>query len=180
MPLHRYFALFTLIGALCAHAEPWARVDTAAQTLTVYSQSGVALLVIKRIALGSGGVADMHYRGDNTTPRGDYRIRAIRSSHRFITFYELDYPKTSQAEQAFRDGRLSRETRDLIVAQNDIGERPPQHTILGGWIGIHGIGDGNPQIHRFYDWTDGCIAMDNEALARFGEWADIGMRVEIR
>lgn len=172
--------LVLLFVAMPAHAEPWALVDTVAQTLTVFSTSGVALVTIDHIALGSGGVSNVHYRGDKTTPRGDYRIRAIRKSHRFVTFYELDYPKTEQAEHAFQNGRLSAETRDLIAQQNDAGVRAAQESILGGWIGIHGIGRGNPDIHRTFNWTDGCIALDNEALAAFGEWADVGMRVVIR
>ncbi|GHD67040.1 L,D-transpeptidase family protein [Jeongeupia chitinilytica] len=169
-----------LLTALPARAEPWTLVDTAAQTLTVYSTSGVPLVTVDHVAIGSGGVSDVHYRGDNTTPRGDYRIRAIRKSHRFITFYELDYPKTAQAEQAFREGRMSAQTRDLITGQNDAGARAAQNSILGGWIGIHGVGRGNMDIHRSFNWTDGCIALDNDALAAFGEWAEVGMRVEIR
>ncbi|WP_432723917.1 L,D-transpeptidase [Jeongeupia wiesaeckerbachi] len=169
-----------LLATLSARAEPWALVDTGAQTLTVFSTSGVALLTVDHVAIGSGGVSDVHYRGDNTTPRGNYRIRAIRKSHRFVTFYELDYPQTAQAEQAFRDGRLSAATRDLIAQQNDAGHRAVQRSILGGWIGIHGVGMGNPDIHRSFNWTDGCVALDNDALAAFGEWADVGMRVEIR
>ncbi|AOY02270.1 L,D-transpeptidase [Jeongeupia sp. USM3] len=175
-----YLLPILLLAAAAVRAEPWALVDTSVQTLTVYSTSGVPLLTVDHVAIGSGGVSDVHYRGDNTTPRGDYRIRAIRKSHRFVTFYELDYPKTAQAEQAFRDGRLSGKARDLIAMQNDAGVRAAQRTVLGGWIGIHGVGKGNMDIHRTYNWTDGCVALDNDALAAFGEWADVGMRVEIR
>jgi L,D-peptidoglycan transpeptidase YkuD (ErfK/YbiS/YcfS/YnhG family) len=58
--------------------------------------------------------------------------------------------------------------------------QPPQNTILGGAIGIHGIGNGDPEIHKRFHWTEGCVAVTNEQIERLAELVDIGTRVVIR
>lgn len=60
------------------------------------------------------------------------------------------------------------------------GEVPPQNTGLGGLIGIHGIGAGDADMHREYNWTNGCVALTNEEIDRLVEWVDVGTLVEIR
>ena len=57
---------------------------------------------------------------------------------------------------------------------------PPQDTVLGGHIGIHGIGEGNPEIHRRFDWTQGCIALTNEEIEQLANLVGIGAKVVIR
>lgn len=79
-----------------------------------------------------------------------------------------------------RSGRLKAEIGDAILAAAKEGEMPPQDTILGGAIGIHGIGRGSLKIHRIINWTDGCVALTNEQLRDFSRHAEVGMRVTIR
>lgn len=79
-----------------------------------------------------------------------------------------------------RDGRLSVESGEEIIAAAREGLMPPQTTALGGLIGIHGIGRGSLKIHKTYNWTDGCIALTNGQLRDFANYAAVGMRVTIR
>jgi lipoprotein-anchoring transpeptidase ErfK/SrfK len=60
------------------------------------------------------------------------------------------------------------------------GKTPPQHTPLGGYIGIHGVGSGDPEVHRAYNWTNGCVALTNAQIDILAEWARAGTPVEIR
>ena len=159
---------------------PWVEVNTTARTLTVFAADGRRLTRYTDISIGSGGPAAVHYRGDHTTPLGNYRIVHIRPSRSFDTFYLLDYPAAEDAEEAVRSGRLSPESAEAILAATRDGEMPPQNTALGGAIGIHGIGRGSLKVHRTYNWTDGCVALTNEQLHDFGRYAVVGMRVTIR
>lgn len=163
-----------------ASGAPWVEVDTTARTLTVYAADGRRLARYADISIGSGGPAAVHYRGDHTTPLGNYRIAHIRPSRRFDTFYLLDYPAAEDAEEALRSGRLTAESAEAILAADQEGEMPPQDTALGGAIGIHGIGRGSLKVHRRYNWTEGCVALTNEQLRDFARHAAVGMRVTIR
>lgn len=122
----------------------------------------------------------MHYHGDETTPLGDYRIVRIRPSVRFNTFFELDYPTPEHAEMAIEAGQIDNDSFDAIAAARQEHRLPPQDTVLGGGIGIHGVGRGDKEVHSEYDWTEGCIALSNAQLRRFARWATVGMRVVIR
>ncbi len=169
--------------ALCvpayADAERWVEVDTAARTLTVF-EGDRPLQRFDNISVGRGGVAPIHYHGDGSTPLGSYRIMRIRTPHVFSSFYELDFPLPEHAEQAFSDGRIDAATRDEILLAAQAGRMPPQHTALGGGIGIHGIGQGSYRIHRDFNWTNGCVALSNAQLRQFAQWVRVGMRVVIR
>jgi len=158
----------------------WVLIDTAERTLTVYSSADETLDTFQNISLGSGGVAPLHYHGDQTTPLGDFRIVRIRPSTRFVTFYALDYPTPEHAEQAVEAGQLDTDSFEAIVGARISHRLPPADTPLGGGIGIHGVGHGDADIHQQFDWTDGCVALSNAQLHRFAHWARVGMRVVIR
>ncbi|MDZ7736419.1 MAG: L,D-transpeptidase [Gammaproteobacteria bacterium] len=61
---------------------------------------------------------------------------------------------------------------------------PPQNTALGGYIGIHGIGEVNDEkIMTFtqgQNWTAGCIALTNEQISELRQFVSIGTRIVIR
>ena len=157
----------------------WALVNTSARTMTVYAADGRRIAEYANIALGSGGVAAVHFHGDHTTPRGSYRIIRIRPSRNFGTFYQIDYPTAGHAEQAMRSGRLTTASGEAIIAAVEAGRLPPQTTALGGAIGIHGVGSGSLKIHKTFNWTNGCVALTNEQLRHFARFAAVGMRVII-
>ena len=171
--------LFVTAGVHAGDSR-WALVDTAANKLSVRDGDDRVIAEYRGIAFGRGGVAALHYRGDRTTPRGVFHIVGIRKSRRFTTFYELDYPSAGHAEQAFRAGRLDADSRNAIAQAAAAGLPPLHGTALGGDIGIHGIGRGDPNIHRRFNWTAGCVALTDAQLRDFDSYAFPGMRVEIR
>jgi hypothetical protein len=60
------------------------------------------------------------------------------------------------------------------------GETPPQDTPLGGHIGIHGIGSGDPLIHEAFNWTKGCIALTNKQIEQLVSLVPLGTKVIIK
>ena len=51
---------------------------------------------------------------------------------------------------------------------------------MTGNIGIHGVGSGDLDVHREYNWTNGCVALTNAQIDILAQWAHIGTPVEIR
>jgi hypothetical protein len=85
-----------------------------------------------------------------------------------------------RADRALVDGDITEAQWQSIRRASKARLRPPQDTPLGGFIGIHGTGAGDPKIHGQYNWTSGCIALTNEQIDRLTNWVQIGTPVEIR
>ena len=161
-------------------AGPWLLVDTKADALIVM-QGNRPIESFRQIAVGSSGAGLKFKRGDNKTPLGVFRVGWINDHSRFKTFIGLDYPNPDYAEQALRERRIDALTYERIRAAWITGRTPPQDTPLGGQIGIHGVGAGNPVVHSAgIDWTSGGIALDNRQIEALRPWVKLGMRVEIR
>ena len=163
-----------------APSGPWLLVDTKADKLMVM-QGNRPVQVFDQIAVGSSGAGIKFRRGDNKTPLGVFRVGWINNNSRFRTFIGLDYPNIDYAERALREHRIDALTYERIRAAWLNGHRPPQDTPLGGQIGIHGIGAGNPGVHGAgINWTSGCVALNNQQIDALRPWVSVGMRVEIR
>jgi murein L,D-transpeptidase YafK len=158
---------------------PWVLVDTAAHTVSVI-KAGEVKATFAHAALGRGGVASVHYKGDGRTPLGTFRVAWVNRNSRFHVFFGLDYPNDNQAEIALQRNKIDIDTYYDIRKAAYQGALPPQDTNLGGYIGIHGLGHGNLALHRLANWTQGCIALTNDQIDRLAQWVDIGTRVVIR
>lgn len=180
--IRAYFALFllSLSGVTLAQLDvtPWLMVDTGSQTLTVMAEGGIKQ-VFSNISVGRSGPADHRLVGDGHTPLGVFRIAWINTASRFHLFFGLDYPNHDQAELAFRRKLIDFDTYYAIRSALFNGALPPQNTPLGGYIGIHGIGNGDRRIHNVANWTDGCVALTNEQMDQLAHWVTLGTRVVI-
>ena len=154
-------------------------VDTRALSLSVV-QGEEVVTVFDNIAIGSNGATWNKRQGDEKTPLGDFRITEVRQSDRFVMFIALDYPTLDHAQRALQDKRISSDTFDAVKSAFAQGRPPPQQTSLGGHIGIHGLGSGDPEVHSSFNWTNGCIAVTNEQLEKLLLWIGPGTRVLIR
>ena len=141
--------------------------------------------VIKRfhISIGRGGGGTKRQRGDNKTPIGSYRILDFKSNSRFHFFMLINYPNTVDAWHGYIDNRIdAREFKQIIIANRN-NEVPPQDTLLGGYIGLHGIGEMNDNklsIHQRENWTEGCIALTNEEISELRNYVSIGTPILIK
>lgn len=154
-------------------------VDTKASTLQVL-QDDRAVLVLSDIAIGRYGTSLDRRMGDNTTPLGHFKIAWITDNTSFHRFFGFNFPTKEYADRAFRSGQLDQKTRNKIHKALAAGRLPPQNTILGGSLGIHGIGNGDINVHKQYNWTNGCVALTNDQIDLLTVWVRIGTPVEIR
>ena len=141
--------------------------------------------IIKRfnISVGRGGDGTKRKIGDNKTPIGTYKIVDFNEDSRFHFFMLINYPNQRDAWHGYIDNLINaRQYKQIVTAtQNNI--LPPQNTELGGYIGLHGIGEVTEDklsIHNKGNWTEGCIALTNEEISELRKYVTIGTSIEIK
>lgn len=176
------FFLFTgwaLCNSVTADTGTWLLVDT--KNLTLQVKRGLkTVAVFNDIAIGRGGAGEKKIRGDDITPLGTYTIRWINRKSDYYVFYGFDYPSVTNVQKAFKQGNIDTQTYHAVLRAHRTAQAPPQDTVLGGQIGIHGLGRGDIRIHRMTNWTHGCVALTNEQIDRLDRWIDEGTVVVIK
>jgi len=174
--------LYGLLALIVCQAQAGSArivIDTRAATLTVMRGDAV-IKTFPDIAIGRYGKTYFRRQGDNKTPLGNYRIGWINRESRYYIFLGLTYPDRPAADRALVDERISEAQWQEIRRALEAGKIPPQHTPLGGYIGIHGLGQGDMTVHQQYNWTNGCVALTNAQIDQLLQWARVGTPVEIR
>ena len=180
--------VLVLCGLVLAGGPAGARASGRYELEVIKSQR---LLLVKdgdkvalrfHVASGWGGRGDKHLIGDHKTPVGVYRIVKVKDSDRFHVFMQLNYPNVKDAYWGLKNRVITRTEFDEIVDALKAGRAPPQNTELGGAIGIHGLGETDPEkldIHRAANWTEGCIAVTNGQIEQLRHYVDVGTKVVI-
>ena len=118
--------------------------------------------------------------GRKSKVKRSFKINWINEDSRFHIFLGLDYPTLAHAREAHESGMLSEpEFYDYLTYYRQHGA-PPQDTVLGGSIGIHGLGEADPNVHQRYHWTDGCVAVTNDQIEKLATLVRLGTKVIIR
>lgn len=125
-----------------------------------------------RVGLGFSPKGAKIREGDGRVPEGDYYVCTKNEQSKFTLFMGLSYPNADDAERGLRDGLINREQYDRIVEAISNHLRPDWETNLGGKIGIHGKGSA-------FDWTAGCVALDDEDITDLWKYVEKGDRVVI-
>lgn len=133
-------------------------------------------------ALGKGYYqGDKHRSGDKRTPEGHFYICSMNNSERFYKFMGISYPSIQHAEKGMMQGLITYDQyREIWKAITEL-RQPPWDTALGGAIGIHGrlMDTAIKRIPNPVNWTDGCIALNNEDVDELFSVAMIGTPVAI-
>jgi hypothetical protein len=163
-------------------AAPWLDRDDrrlSRDDLVVVLKSARRLLVFDdgvrtscwKIALGFAPSGHKEVQGDGKTPEGWYRT-SDKPWSTFDNAIAIHYPNAVDARAGAAAGRITRRTRDKIEDAIEAGRVPPQSTALGGAILIHGGGTS-------FDWTLGCVALDDADLLALRERLPNGMRTDV-
>jgi murein L,D-transpeptidase YafK len=124
------------------------------------------------IGLGLSPVGDKVRQGDRRTPEGDFYIFTKNDKSAYYRSLGLSYPNAAHADRGVRDGLINRAQQEAIVRALRAKKTPPQNTLLGGDIYIHGNGAQN-------DWTWGCVALENADMLELFQAAPVGTPVTI-
>lgn len=125
-----------------------------------------------RVGLGFSPVGAKKREGDGRVPEGEYYICTKNEQSKFTLFLGLSYPNLEDAKRGLEEGLIGREEYDRIEEAQRERRRPDWDTALGGQIGIHGKGSS-------FDWTAGCIALDDEDIRELWPLVEIGDSVRI-
>ena len=172
-------ALCLVTSGAAGAGEIWVSVDTGQHALLVM-EGDKTLRSFDNISIGRSGVTRQKVADDNKTPLGEYRVRRIKRNSRFHLYFGLDYPSKAQAVRASRKGDITTAELNAILRAHKRNEEPPADTPLGGNIGIHGLGNGDPGVHRDLNWTEGCVAMTDAQIEELAHWIGLGTVVIIR
>jgi murein L,D-transpeptidase YafK len=151
----------TLTAAPSAAGAPLADrvlVEKAAHRLTLLRAGKVLRTYL--VALGGNPRGHKQRMGDERTPEGVYAIDARYRKSKYHRALKLSYP----------------DARDRARARA-AGVNP------GGMIMIHGIPPDVAwlgEVHRVFDWTNGCIAVSNQEMDEIWRLVPVGTPVEIR
>lgn len=130
----------------------------SSRTMTLMNHDKV--LKTYRVALGEHPIGAKQKRGDHKTPEGEYVIDAKNAHSLYHLSLHISYPNAADRERARK-----------------LGVNP------GGDIMIHGLPPAyaylGPQ-HRQWDWTLGCIAVDDAEIEEIWDLVPVGTRVEIK
>jgi murein L,D-transpeptidase YafK len=121
---------------------------------------GGKMLQSYRVALGRNPAGPKTRSGDHRTPEGIYVLDWRNPGSKFHRSIHISYPTISDTTRA-----------------RSIGES------AGGDIMIHGLQNGLGwlgRLHRFVDWTDGCIAVTNPEMDQIWQAVPDGTPMEIR
>lgn len=159
--------------------EVWVLVDDKEASLNIY-RGNMSLARFAPVSLGRSGAKSQRLRGSNVTPLGEFRINRFNHESQWHIFAGVDYPTPAHARMALNNGVYSQQDYDRYFTYYRRYGAPPQDTVLGGAIGVHGLGKADPDIHAKFHWTQGCVAVTNTQIEQMVEHVDIGTRVVIR
>ena len=132
-------------------------VHKEAREMMVYSNG--RLLKTYDIALGFRPKGKKHFQGDGKTPEGTYYINGRNPNSIAYKNLGISYPNS----------------KDITYARTN-GKSP------GGDIKIHGLPreiESFGSLHKYIDWTNGCIAVTNSEMDELYKHIKIGAKIKI-
>ena len=141
------------------------------------------LIKTYRASFGKNLSASKTKAEDNATPIGEYAICDIDSNNQYHKFLKLNYPNVNDAAEALRKGWITQKQFDQLKFEFYYEGCPKANTILGGNLGIHGIGKFDYILKNLpfvYNWTNGSIAVSNEAIDEIFSVVQKGTKVVIK
>jgi murein L,D-transpeptidase YafK len=114
---------------------------------------------IYRVSFGANSKGPKRMEGDERTPEGTYILDYKNPDSDFYKSIHISYPNDQDIKRA-----------------KEMGAVP------GGDIMIHGQKNGSKnfsRIHRYVNWTDGCIAVTNAEMDEIWASVDVGTPITI-
>jgi murein L,D-transpeptidase YafK len=146
-------------------------VEKKKRNLKLYD--GKKLVKTYKISLGAVPVGDKEIEGDGKTPEGEFYVFTKNDKSAFFLSLGVSYPNKEDAERGLKQNLIKQTERDEIFRAIDAKEMPLQKTKLGGEIYIHGGGCNA-------DWTQGCMALENEEMQELFDVISVGTTVLIK
>jgi murein L,D-transpeptidase YafK len=115
-------------------------------------------IMVFNCELGYNSAQQKYFAGDGATPEGTYKITQVNKGSKFYRALMLDYPNENDRR------RFSANKAKGIISEQ---------AKIGALIEIHGHAGQNK------DWTNGCVALNNDDMDTLIKYAGIGTPVTI-
>lgn len=125
------------------------------------------------IVLGPNSVGNKQREGDKRTPEGTYYVCEKNEKSKYYLFIGISYPNAEDAARGLQAGLITQPQHDAIVRAIAARKTPPWYTRLGGQIGLHGGGTA-------WNWTEGCVALENGDMRDLYALIRVGATVTIQ
>ncbi len=132
-------------------------VRKSARRIELYR--GPDLLKAYPVSLGRHPVGKKRQQGDGRTPEGEYRLDYRNPSSSFHRALHISYPQA-----------------------DDVAAARMQGVDAGGLVMVHGIKNGLGwlgRLHRFVDWTDGCVAVTDREMDEIWRAVPDGTKIRL-
>jgi len=162
-------------------SNPHIVIDKKQYALFLYSDS--VLVKSYRASFGRNVNSNRHFTEELSTPIGNYKICSIDTESVYDKFLRLNYPNIEDMTEALRKGVITQEQYDKLKYEFYYEGCPKTKTVIGGPLGIHGQGRLNFLLKNLpfvYNWTDGSIAVSNEAIDEINSVVKKGTKVVIQ
>ena len=126
----------------------------------MYLLSGVDVIRTYSVSLGFNPIGAKEFEGDGKTPEGRYIINDRNPNSGYYLNLGISYPDENDIKKAEAEGKSA-----------------------GGDIKIHGMKNGFGfigKLHRFKDWTHGCIAVTNREMKELFDNVPLGTEIVIK
>jgi len=162
-------------------SNPHIVINKKQYALFLYSDS--VLVKSYRASFGRNVNSNSHFTEELSTPIGNYQICSIDTESVYDKFLRLNYPNLEDMTEALRKGVITQEQYDKLRYEFYYEGCPKTKTYIGGPLGIHGQGRLNFLLKNLpfvYNWTDGSIAVSNEAIDEINLVVKKGTKVVIQ
>lgn len=156
-------------------------IERKSFSLQLYEDT--VLIKTYRASFGKNLSAHKARADDKATPVGEYAICDIDSNYQYYKFLKLNYPNVSDMSEALRKGLITQKQFEQLKFEFYYEGCPQANSALGGNIGIHGIGKFDYILKNLpfvYNWTNGSIAVSNEAIDEILSAVQKGTKVVIK
>ncbi len=128
-------------------------------------------------------MAPKRLRGDHRTPEGNYKISKKRQNTAYRKSLLINYPNNKDLRWGAKNGYKKHELGDLILIHGE--RRSPTPEILR-YARSMGIEDDSvdqwlkQSFYPFYDWTNGCIAVNEDEMNEIFKVINVGTPIVIK
>ena len=160
-----------------AISNVWVRVDKSDRAVYVYRGTELYRTYPADVSADEGNKerrAALGERNHYRIPEGTFYVCRKNPSSSYYLALVISYPNEEHAARGLREGLISEQQYDAIVAANRAFRMPPMGTSLGGLIEVHGQGSGRQRA-----WTRGCVALRNVHMDELYDLVDVGTPIVI-
>ncbi len=169
-------SLLFFLTRLSFAEEPYILFDKS--TYWFFVKEGEKVLFKTMAGYGLPGHHPKEKNGDFLTPEGIYQIVSLKPSEQYVYFAEINYPNFNDLVLAYFRGRITFDDLKSYLENSKTDSR--LRRTLGNSIGIHGGGSFRRQGGKIdFNWTRGCLALDNDDLKLVLRYLKPGTKVYI-